>query len=131
MRFILTFQWVVAYFIGGPSKHFTQRSTKSFFPYNGLNGWSFHLSILRSINTPLHEKAWKKTKNALVETTRIISFIMSIHKNLFGWAPPRKAQTQANIFLHKTHCYNVAFYPIKLICITYKTRHSKPVLAEK
>ena len=27
----LTFQWVVAYFIGGPSKHFTQRSTKIFF----------------------------------------------------------------------------------------------------
>ena len=61
---------------------------------------------------------------------RIISFIMSIHKNLFGWAPPRKAQTQANIFQHK-HCYNVALSPVKLICVTYKTRYSKPVLSEK
>ena len=35
MRFNITFQWVVAYFIGGSSKHFTQRGTKRFFPYNG------------------------------------------------------------------------------------------------
>ena len=53
MRFSLTFQWVVAYFIS-----FIQRSTKRFLSKSGLNGLSLNWSILCSIKASWADGFW-------------------------------------------------------------------------